>query len=122
MFAQRLAQVAPSATLKAAAEAERLRRAGHKVIDFTAGEPDFPRRQSRRRQAAIEAKFTLQAAAAFGVREAIVRATGTVGVEITAAEVLLTTAGAGALHCPRGVVQYGDEVITTLLWPTIRTG
>jgi hypothetical protein len=42
MFAQRLASVAPSATLKAAAEAERLRRAGHKVVDFTAGEPDFP--------------------------------------------------------------------------------
>ena len=42
MFAQRLAQVAPSATLKVAAEAERLRREGHNVVDFSAGEPDFP--------------------------------------------------------------------------------
>jgi aspartate/methionine/tyrosine aminotransferase len=42
MFAQRLAQVAPSATLKMAAEAERLRREGVKVVDFSAGEPDFP--------------------------------------------------------------------------------
>ena len=42
MFAQRMAQVAPSATLKVAAEAERLRRAGHNVVDFSAGEPDFP--------------------------------------------------------------------------------
>ena len=42
MFAQRLASVSGSATLKAAAEAERLRRAGFNVVDFTAGEPDFP--------------------------------------------------------------------------------
>ena len=37
MFAQRLAQISPSATLKVAAEAERLRRAGVDVVDFSAG-------------------------------------------------------------------------------------
>ena len=42
MFAQRLAQVSESATMKVAAEAERLRRAGHDVVDFSVGEPDFP--------------------------------------------------------------------------------
>ena len=42
MFAKRLAQVSMSATLKVAAEAERLRREGYSVVDFSAGEPDFP--------------------------------------------------------------------------------
>ena len=41
VFAKRLAQVSVSATLKVAAEAERLRRAGFNVVDFSAGEPDF---------------------------------------------------------------------------------
>ena len=42
MFAERLAQVQPSATLKVAAEADRLRRAGVDVVDFSAGEPETP--------------------------------------------------------------------------------
>ena len=42
MFAKRLANVSVSATLKVAAEAERLRREGYDVVDFSAGEPDFP--------------------------------------------------------------------------------
>jgi aspartate aminotransferase len=42
MFAERLAQVSESATMKVAAEAERLRRAGKDVVDFSVGEPDFP--------------------------------------------------------------------------------
>ena len=42
MFAQRLAQVSESATMKVAAEAEKLRRAGKDVVDFSVGEPDFP--------------------------------------------------------------------------------
>ena len=41
-FAPRMARVAPSPTLKVAAEADRLRRAGIDVVDFGAGEPDFP--------------------------------------------------------------------------------
>ena len=41
MFAKRLAQVSVSATLKVAAEADRLKRAGYDVVDFSAGEPDF---------------------------------------------------------------------------------
>ena len=40
-LASRMARVAPSPTLKVAAEADRLRRAGVDVVDFGAGEPDF---------------------------------------------------------------------------------
>lgn len=40
-FADRLAALAPSATLAMAAHAARLRRQGHRVFPFTLGEPDF---------------------------------------------------------------------------------
>src|SRR5688572_33132758 len=60
MFAQRLAQVSESATMKVAAEAERLRRAGHDVVDFSVGEPDFPTPDHIKAaaKAAIDANFT----------------------------------------------------------------
>jgi aspartate aminotransferase len=126
MFAQRLAQVAPSATLKAAAEAERLRRAGHKVIDFTAGEPDFPTPEHVKAagKAAIDANFTRYTAAA-GIpelRDAIcTRYKGQYGVDITAAEVLLTNGGKQALfNAALALFNDGDEVITHApYWPTI---
>jgi len=126
MFAQRLAQVAPSATLKAAAEAERLRRAGHKVIDFTAGEPDFPTPEHVKAagKAAIDANFTRYTAAA-GIpelRDAIcARYKGQYGVDITAAEVLLTNGGKQALfNAALALFNDGDEVITHApYWPTI---
>ena len=80
MFAQRLASVSGSATLKAAAEAERLRRAGFNVVDFTAGEPDFPTPEHAKTagKKAIDANFTRYTAAA-GIpelREASAAATG----------------------------------------------
>jgi aspartate aminotransferase len=126
MFAERLAQVAPSATLKAAAEAERLRRAGHKVIDFTAGEPDFPTPEHVKAagKAAIDANFTRYTPAA-GIpelREAIcARYKGQYGVDITPAEVLLANGGKQALfNAALALFNDGDEVITHApYWPTI---
>jgi aspartate aminotransferase len=126
MFAQRLAQVSASATLKAAAEAERLRRAGHKVVDFTAGEPDFPTPEHVKAagKAAIDANFTRYTAAA-GIpelREAIcTRYKNQYGVDITAAEVLLTNGGKQALfNTALALFDEGDEVITHApYWPTI---
>src|SRR5215208_8473807 len=102
MFAQRMASVQPSATLKVAAEAERLRRAGHPVVDFSAGEPDFPTPEHVKEaaKAAIDANFTRYTAAA-GIpelREAIcARYKRDYGIEFTPAEVLLTAGGKQAL-------------------------
>ena len=126
MFAQRLAQVAGSATLKAAAEAERLRRAGYDVVDFTAGEPDFPTPEHVKAagKAAIDANFTRYTAAA-GIpelREAIcVRYKEHYGIDITPAEVLLTAGGKQALfNAALALFDPGDEVITHApYWPTI---
>ena len=59
-LAARMGQVAPSPTLKVAAEADRLRRAGVDVVDFGAGEPDFPTpaHVSAAAHAAIDAGYT----------------------------------------------------------------
>jgi len=126
MFAQRLAQVSASATLKVAAEAERLRRAGVNVVDFSAGEPDFPTPEHVKAagKAAIDANFTRYTAAA-GIpelREAIcARYTRDYGIEITPAEVLVTAGGKQALfNSALALFDPGDEVITHApYWPTI---
>jgi aspartate aminotransferase len=126
MFAQRLAQVSASATLKVAAEAERLRRAGVDVVDFSAGEPDFPTPEHVKEagKAAIDANFTRYTAAA-GIpelREAIcARYARDYGVEVVPAEVLLTAGGKQALfNSALALFDQGDEVITHApYWPTI---
>jgi aspartate aminotransferase len=121
-----MSSVQVSATLKVAAEAERLRRAGHSVVDFSAGEPDFPTPEHVKAaaKAAIDANFTRYTAAA-GIpelREAIcARYKGDYGVDITAAEVLLTVGGKQALfNTALALFNPGDEVITHApYWPTI---
>ena len=126
MLADRMAQVSVSATLKVAAEAERLRKAGHNVVDFSAGEPDFPTPEHIKSaaKAAIDANFTRYTAAAgiAELREAIcARYKNDYGVDITPAEVLLTVGGKQALfNTALALYNPGDEVITHApYWPTI---
>jgi aspartate aminotransferase len=126
MFAQRLAQVSVSATLEVAAEAERLRRAGYDVVDFSAGEPDFPTPAHVKDagKSAIDADFTRYTAAS-GIpelREAIcARYKQDYGIDITPAEVLITVGGKQALFDTAiALFDPGDEVITHApYWPTI---
>jgi len=126
MFADRMSTVQVSATLKVAAEAERLRRAGHSVVDFSAGEPDFPTPEHVKSagKAAIDANFTRYTAAAgvLELREAVcVRYKAQYGVDITPAEVLMTVGGKQALfNTALALVNPGDEVVTHApYWPTI---
>jgi aspartate aminotransferase len=126
MFAQRLASVSGSATLKAAAEAERLRRAGFNVVDFTAGEPDFPTPEHAKTagKEAIDANFTRYTAAAgiLELREAVAaRYRRDYGIDVSPAEVLLTAGGKQALfNAALALYDPGDEVITHApYWPTI---
>ena len=126
MFAQRLAQVSASATLKVAAEAERLRRAGHNVVDFSAGEPDFstPDHVKAAAKAAIDANFTRYTASQ-GIpelRQAVAdRYIKQYGIDVTPAEVLLTAGGKQALfNAALALFDPGDEVVThSPYWPTI---
>ncbi|MGH9237014.1 MAG: pyridoxal phosphate-dependent aminotransferase [Vicinamibacterales bacterium] len=126
MFAERLAQVSESATMKVAAEAERLRRAGHDVVDFSVGEPDFPTPEHIKAAAkdALDKDFTRYTAVA-GIpelRDAIcARYKADYGVSVTPAEVLATFGGKQALfNTALALLNKGDEVITHApFWPTI---
>ena len=126
MFAERLAQVSESATMKVAAEAERLRRAGHDVVDFSVGEPDFPTPDHIKEAAkdALDQNFTRYTAVA-GIpelREAIcARYKEDYGIGVTPAEVLMTFGGKQALfNAALALLNKGDEVITHApFWPTI---
>ena len=53
-LAERISLISVSSTMKVAADADKLRREGHDVVDFGAGEPDFPTPQNVK-QAAIDA-------------------------------------------------------------------
>ena len=125
-FARRLADVTMSATLAAAAEADRLRRAGYDVVDFSAGEPDFPTPPHVKEAGkdAIDADFTRYTPAP-GIpelrRAVCERYRQDYGVEITPAEVLITVGGKQALfNAALALLDPGDEVITHApYWPTI---
>ncbi len=126
MFAQRLAGVSESATMKVAAEAEKLRRAGKDVVDFSVGEPDFPTPDHIKAAAkdALDQNFTRYTAVA-GIpelRDAIcARYKADYGITITAPEVLATFGGKQALfNAALALLNPGDEVITHApFWPTI---
>jgi len=53
-IADRISTISVSSTLKVSADADRLRRQGVDVVDFGAGEPDFPT-PANIKQAAIDA-------------------------------------------------------------------
>ncbi len=125
-LAARMARVAPSPTLKVAAEADRLRRAGVDVVDFGAGEPDFPTPKNVLDAAhrAIDAGFTkyTPAAGAADAREAVVhRSKEDYGVTYTTAETIVSAGAKQALYNAAVVLfDDGDEVIThSPFWPTI---
>jgi aspartate aminotransferase len=126
MLADRLKNVTGSATLKVAAEADRLRRAGVDIIDLGAGEPDFDT-PAHVKEAGIEAirqNFTryTPAAGVQELREAVcARYRTDYGVDITPAEVLMTAGGKQSLfNAAVALFNPGDEVITHApCWPTI---
>src|SRR5438132_13474974 len=53
-IAERISAISVSSTMKVAADADRLRREGVDVVDFGAGEPDFPTPDNIK-QAAVQA-------------------------------------------------------------------
>jgi aspartate aminotransferase len=124
--AQRLANVTGSATMKVAAEADRLKRAGIQIVDFGAGEPDFPTPTNVKdaAKAAIDANFS-RYTNSMGIpefREAVcAQYKRDWGIDFTPAEVLITNGGKQALfNTALALFNPGDEVITHApYWPTI---
>jgi len=125
-FASRMGRIAPSATLKVTAEADRLRRQGVDVVDLGAGEPDFPTPEHVKAaaHAALNEDFTkyTPSAGIAELREAVcARYRVDYGVDFAPDQVILTAGGKQALfNAAMALFGPGDEVITHgPFWPSI---
>src|SRR3954453_14875101 len=101
-IAERISNISVSSTVKVSADADRLRREGADVVDFGAGEPDFPTPENIKRAglAAIDANFTKYTAAGGTVdlRQAICDRHATdYGTSYSASECIVTVGGKHAI-------------------------
>ena len=125
-LADRTSRIAGSPTMKVTATVDRLRRAGVAVIDFGAGEPDFPTPHLVKDAAhdALNHDFTkyTPAPGIAELRRAVAdRYRADYGVDYTDAEVIITAGGKQALYnTALTLFGPGDEVITHApYWPTL---
>ena len=126
MLAERTKRIGVSPTMKVAAEASRLKASGVDVVDFGAGEPDFPTplHVSAAAHAAIDAnftKYTVNSGTDELKRAICARYRADYGIEYAPAETIVSAGGKQALYnaalCLFG---RGDEVITHMPgWPTL---
>ena len=126
-IAERISTISVSSTLKVSADADRLRREGVDVVDFGAGEPDFPT-PAHIKQAAVDAiaanftKYT-NAGGTPELREAICeRHRLDFGTHYSASECLVTVGGKHAIfNLIQALVNPGDEVIIPVpYWVTYK--
>jgi aspartate aminotransferase len=126
MLSERMGRVSASPTLKVLVEAEKLKQQGVDVVEFGAGEPDFPTPDHVKAaaHAAIDANFTkyTPAAGTGELKQAIATRYKTLyGVEYKPNEVIVTAGGKQALYnAALTLFGAGNEVITHApCWPTI---
>jgi aspartate aminotransferase len=126
-IASRISTISVSSTMKVAAEADRLRREGVDVVDFGAGEPDFPTPDNIKQAAidALAANFTkyTNAGGIPELRQAICERHKTdFGTSYSAAECLVTVGGKHAIfNLIQALVDPGDEVIIPVpYWVTYK--
>ncbi len=126
-IAERISTISVSSTMKVAADADRLRREGADVVDFGAGEPDFPTPANIKRAAieAIDGNFTkyTNTAGTPELRSAICeRHRVDFGTNYSAAECLVTVGGKHAIfNLVQALVNSGDEVIIPVpYWVTYK--
>src|SRR5215470_3022368 len=116
-LAERISSISVSSTMAVSAEADRLRRSGKDVVDFGAGEPDFPTPDNIKRAAfdAINNNFTKYTAAGGVVelKQAIVdRHKEDYGTNYAAKECIVTVGGKHAIfNLMQSLIDPGDEVI-----------
>jgi aspartate aminotransferase len=126
-FAERISRISESSTMKVSAECDRMRREGIDVVDFGAGEPDFPTPDNIKRAAiaAIDANFTKYTPAS-GVLElkkaACDRHREDYGTNYAPNECMITVGGKHAIfNLVEVLVQHGDEVIIPVpYWVTYK--
>ena len=116
-LAARISRISVSATMKVAADADRLRREGKDVVDFSVGEPDFPTPENVK-QAAIEAlhrnftKYTPAGGTAELKTAIVARHKADYGTDYSPAECAVTVGGKyGIFAVVQALIDAGDEVI-----------
>ncbi len=126
-IAERISTISVSSTMKVAADADRLRREGADVVDFGAGEPDFPTPSNIKKAAitAIDSNFTkyTNTGGTPELRAAICeRHRLDFGTNYAASECLVTVGGKHAIfNLVQALVNPGDEVIIPVpYWVTYK--
>jgi aspartate aminotransferase len=114
---ERISRISESSTMKVAADADRLRREGIDVVDFGAGEPDFPTPDNIKQAAvaAIGANFTkyTPTGGTLELKQAICERHHTdYGTNYSFAECMVTVGGKHAIfNLMQVLIGHGDEVI-----------
>jgi aspartate aminotransferase len=126
-LAERISLISESSTMKVAADADRLRREGKDVVDFGAGEPDFPTPENIKKAAiaAIDANFTkyTPTGGTLELKNAICdRHRTDYGTNYSPAECMVTVGGKHAIfNLMQAVIGEGDEVIIPVpYWVTYK--
>jgi aspartate aminotransferase len=126
-LAERISLISESSTMKVAADADRLRREGKDVVDFGAGEPDFPTPDNIKKAAiaAIDANFTkyTPTGGVLELKTAICdRHRTDYGTNYSTAECMVTVGGKHAIfNLMQTVIGEGDEVIIPVpYWVTYK--
>ena len=126
-IAERISRISESSTMKVAAEAARLRAEGVDVVDFGAGEPDFPTPDNIKQAGirAIEQNFTkyTPAGGTAELKKAVCqRHKLDFGTDYKPNECLVTVGGKhGIFNLTQALVNPGDEVVIPVpYWVTYR--
>jgi aspartate aminotransferase len=126
-LAERISTISVSSTMAVAAEADRLRRAGGDVVDFGAGEPDFPTPENIKRAAydAIDNNFTkyTNTGGIDELKQAIIdRHKQDYGTAYSTKECIVTVGGKHAIfNLMQSLIDPGDEVVIPVpYWVTYK--
>jgi len=126
-LAERVSRISESSTMKVAADADRLRREGVDVVDFGAGEPDFPTPDNIKKAAiaALDANFTkyTPTGGTVELKQAIcARHREDYGTDYAPAECIASVGGKHAIfNLMQILIGEGDEVIIPVpYWVTYK--
>src|SRR5437588_128669 len=126
-LAERISLISESSTMKVAADADRLRREGIDVVDFGAGEPDFPTPDNIKKAAidAIGANFTKYTGTGGTpeLKKAVCeRHRKDYGTDYAPAECMVTVGGKHAIfNLMQALINPGDEVLIPVpYWVTYK--
>jgi aspartate aminotransferase len=126
-LASRISLISVSSTMKVAADAERLRREGADVVDFGAGEPDFPTPDNIKRAAiaALDQNFTkyTNTGGTEELKQTICDShKSDYGTAYSTKECIVTVGGKHAIfNLTQALVEPGDEVVIPVpYWVTYK--